>query len=696
MLRPLTFLLGPIFAKEMVEMSRRARYYFNRVFYGSALLIAAFVVWQENHWRLQRGFRLIEAMADLANELFLTVSCMQCAAVFLFVPIFLCGVISSEREDRTIDLLFTTSLTDREIVLGKLASRLAVVVLIIMSALPVLSLLMLFGGIDPAALWQVEMATLVAMIYAGAHAIYFSATSRSPMGALLRTYWWLSLWLLALPAFVVAILASTTPNPFVPVCQFFLSVLACVNPIGPFFIAVEPRLAGMLTSGLGAWSSFLTSAVPLAWSAFLIIQATRHLRMMPGRPAPWADRIPGVRLIRSIRKKCGSVYSVVDGYLVRWRRYGEVTNPLWQRARLAPVYDRDGYLRRIESLSWFVAFAFFLLFAIAEPRDLFDEEGAMAFMGFTWAAVALLALVVSASGLVGDRRRGMLELMLAAPIEPREFVDGSLRAVWEHIRRIYCLPLVLTAIFVVGDPPIIGSLCSLVTATLFLAVLLMMGTLCSLTARSAATALAMTIILPIVMLIGILLLTATAEEAAGPTIWVASGLFLAATRYWTRRSVSTVAVGCHFIAVHLAINAVASCWTYDAQHEEFPMAAMHPGFLAIVTLDQHASREFHRYAPWFVVVPCYWAALVANLVWARRWMIRHFDRLVGRVQQTQSPNILTEDLLDRIWAKLRQRFFPQPRAILPAATVGWVESSTPTDTERSRVVGLEDSTHPTA
>ena len=44
MLRFLSALLGPIFAKEMVEMSRRKRYYFNRVLYG-LVLHPAFYLW---------------------------------------------------------------------------------------------------------------------------------------------------------------------------------------------------------------------------------------------------------------------------------------------------------------------------------------------------------------------------------------------------------------------------------------------------------------------------------------------------------------------------------------------------------------------------------------------------------------------------------------------------------------------------
>jgi hypothetical protein len=133
----------------------------------------------------------------------------------------------------------------------------------------------------------------------------------------------------------------------------------------------------------------------------------------------------------------------------------------------------------------------------------------------------------------------------------------------------------LTAIFcLIGDPHLIGGLCSLVTATLFLIVLLMMGMLCSLTARSAASALAITFMLPIVMLIGTVLMSVAVEEGAGPVIWVIGGLFLLATRWWTRRSVSTVAAGCHFIAVHLAFTALASCWTYDGRRAEFPVLAI--------------------------------------------------------------------------------------------------------------------------
>src|SRR5262245_54648051 len=47
MLRILSLLMGPIFAKEMVEMARRKRYYLNRVLYGLVLLFTLLIVYKE-------------------------------------------------------------------------------------------------------------------------------------------------------------------------------------------------------------------------------------------------------------------------------------------------------------------------------------------------------------------------------------------------------------------------------------------------------------------------------------------------------------------------------------------------------------------------------------------------------------------------------------------------------------------------
>lgn len=67
--------------------------------------------------------------------------------VVLSVPAVAGGSISLEREKKTLDVLLTTNLNPWRIITGKLEASLGVVLILTVSALPVLSLVVVFGGI---------------------------------------------------------------------------------------------------------------------------------------------------------------------------------------------------------------------------------------------------------------------------------------------------------------------------------------------------------------------------------------------------------------------------------------------------------------------------------------------------------------------------------------------------------------------
>src|SRR5215831_374965 len=96
---------GPVFAKEMVEIARRKRYYLNRVLYGLALLLVLYLVYENNRWRWSIA-PSIHAMAELAGHFFDASNVLQYVAAYVLVPLFVAGVIASEREERTLELLF--------------------------------------------------------------------------------------------------------------------------------------------------------------------------------------------------------------------------------------------------------------------------------------------------------------------------------------------------------------------------------------------------------------------------------------------------------------------------------------------------------------------------------------------------------------------------------------------------------------
>jgi ABC-type transport system involved in multi-copper enzyme maturation permease subunit len=72
---------------------------------------------------------------------------LELLTISFIAPALTAGAISSEREQNTIDLLRTTLLSARAMVLGKLFTSLSYLILLLFTALPFQSLAFLFGGI---------------------------------------------------------------------------------------------------------------------------------------------------------------------------------------------------------------------------------------------------------------------------------------------------------------------------------------------------------------------------------------------------------------------------------------------------------------------------------------------------------------------------------------------------------------------
>jgi hypothetical protein len=637
MRRRIIELLGPIFFKEVVDIARRRRYYLSRVLYGLALLVVLVLVWLEAS-SYGRRMSSINAMAMTANMLFQAASMVQYAAVFLFVPLFVCGVIAGEREERTLELLFMSHLSDREIVLGKLASRVAAMACLILCGLPVMSIIMLQGGVAPESLWRVVAATLLAILFAGAHAVYFSVTTSGPLEALVRTYWWLGVWLVGVPLLGAGILDALRPAPWL----IAFAALLFVNPGGAFVVAVDGYTYNFMAAYLGRWFFPLTFVLPAAWSVFLLWRAIRRLRATP---------VPALQRTNAL---LGHLWRKLPWpQVMNWRNatsrtiwFGHVVlNPMWLRARLMRIYDRSGHIGVIQWAGWAIALLTVVFLAVTSPRDIDDEECSMAFLGTAWAAVGLLTALIAGTSLVGDRRRGFLELVLVTPLTGREVVDGTFLAIWEHMRRLFWLPWALGLFFfLTGASPLAGVLASLITATLFGALLAWHGVACSLAARTVPAALTATFLFPVVTLGATALLIGIFEEVHGPVFWILCPVFLVAGWLWTRRHLNVASVASFLTALHLVLAGLAVCWTFDGRRDEFPLAAMHPGFLVIAVLDDRPEHWFRGGGrDWYMILPCYWAALGLNLVLARRWLIRHFDRLVERIDESGAAESADKD-----------------------------------------------------
>src|SRR3954452_8707524 len=89
----------------------------------------------------------LSALAKESPAIFQRMSYLQLGLVSLLAPIFTAGAITQEKDSQTYDILLSTPLSNGQIVLGSLLSRLFFVVALLVSGIPVFSITQIFGGV---------------------------------------------------------------------------------------------------------------------------------------------------------------------------------------------------------------------------------------------------------------------------------------------------------------------------------------------------------------------------------------------------------------------------------------------------------------------------------------------------------------------------------------------------------------------
>ncbi|MEM8874837.1 MAG: ABC-2 transporter permease [Planctomycetota bacterium] len=89
----------------------------------------------------------LDDLSRSSVSIFKMLSYLQLALVALMAPVFTAGAITQEKDSQTYDILLTTPLSNGQIVLGTLLSRLFFVFALLLSGIPVFSITQIFGGV---------------------------------------------------------------------------------------------------------------------------------------------------------------------------------------------------------------------------------------------------------------------------------------------------------------------------------------------------------------------------------------------------------------------------------------------------------------------------------------------------------------------------------------------------------------------
>lgn len=446
-------IVGPLFWKELIESARRIRYYAVRSLVAGVVLTTLISLGQP------LAKHQVSQLSGIGRQLLEQWAWVQLTALVLFVPAFASGLIAGEKDKKTIDALFTTCLTDREILWGKLASRLFATVVIIASSLPVIVLLSFLGGFGPKEIIDYALVQLATAVLCAAVGLYYSVISSKPYVALIRAYFvilvvWLLIPMLGMPVNSLWPRWGIISGMRVSASEIGTLGLMCINP----FMWMKYQSSSPFPAA-ARWSPPAYIFVALAvFVSFLLLRRSHRIL----REAAYWQRVPRLWrwttnfydwLIRSAgraverRSERGFWRKLWDWEIKSrlwgsWeRRYGLDVNPLFYRRAAANVYDPERYIAGLQILGWVVVLGLVFLGGYLWHDLLASSENFVAFLGLELPLLALVVAILASSSIAREAERGSLDILVLTSLTPREVLVGTIWGVFRTAWPIFALVL---------------------------------------------------------------------------------------------------------------------------------------------------------------------------------------------------------------------------------------------------------------
>lgn len=176
---------NPVFRKEL--MFHRKSSQISIIVLTCNALLWIFTVFQL--LQMDRDILMFKTIGNLSFiSLFRSVIMVEFLIIFVSVPLASALSITGDRERRTLDLILTSLVTPKEVILGKLMNSLYIIGLTLISTLPVLSICFMYGGMTAIDFWSVFVLLFVTAFLLSCIGIYSSTRTRDSLGAILTTF----------------------------------------------------------------------------------------------------------------------------------------------------------------------------------------------------------------------------------------------------------------------------------------------------------------------------------------------------------------------------------------------------------------------------------------------------------------------------------------------------------------------------
>lgn len=443
-------MIGPIFQRETAVLPRRPRHFAARVVF----LVMVFAIISTT-WLLLAGIQPVQNAGDLAR---FGVLIFQLIAPFqLFVLMFLgalAGVtaVSHEKDRQTLTLLLMTSLSNAEVVLGKIGSGLLLAFNALLSVAPILFLPCLLGGVSleqSLGAVLITASTIILTCSLGATVAFWREKTFQAIAVTLLS---VGIWIVAGEAIRLGAVPGVSPE-----------VATIVSPLRALWQVAQPiasakeNLAQQAWS-LGIWDHPIKSSMTLLIAAaFLMSLSILKLRVWnPNRErrrvsAEYSDQ--AAENIDSshegVTQELGAARTIKS-----WKSRDPRpmwSNPILWREMRTWAYGKKVLIIRVAYLVLAACVAFGLFQVARSSQGSFADRGyeeqlvapAVSILAPLMVFSLILINALAVNSVTNERDGGALDLLLVTEITSVDFIFGKILGVLYVMKEMVLIPILL-------------------------------------------------------------------------------------------------------------------------------------------------------------------------------------------------------------------------------------------------------------
>jgi len=445
-------MIGPIFQRELSTLPRRPKHFIARIVF----LVMLFAIICTT-WLLLAGVQPVQNAGDLARFgvlIFQLLAPFQMVVLLFMAALAGTSAVSHEKDKQTLTLLLMTSLTDVEVVIGKIGAGLLATMNAFLASAPIVFLLPILGGVSldqVIACTVVTACTLIASCSLGATVAFWREKT---FQAIAVTTLLIALWL-ALGEIIAAGIFPGIPR----------SIGSIISPLRAVWDIAQPIPSTSLVSGLGgSGNAILASVFMSAMAVTLSLLSIAKLRVWnPSRErrnvvAEWEDApqladAPTANPTSADTSSSSGSKSEQERIVKSWKSReprAMWNNPILWREMMTWAYGRKILFIRVAYIFFSLLIGFGLYQTLrsgtAYADSGFQEQLVPTTVSLLAPCFVLSLIMINAlavNSITNERDAGALDLLLVTEITPGSFLFGKILGVLYATKEMVLMPILL-------------------------------------------------------------------------------------------------------------------------------------------------------------------------------------------------------------------------------------------------------------